>query len=82
MDMSLHNNEKCSSNPEQIERCNGDIDDDGDIDLLDYAEFARCFDLSMAEPACIQRFDTQRRAGFLDLADFAVFQRRFTGSLK
>ncbi len=57
----------------------GDCEDDGDVDLFDYDQFESCLtgpDGSVAtECRC---FDVNRN-GTVDLLDFAVAQRNFTG---
>ena len=55
----------------------GDLDDDGDVDLADFAEFRRCFgarDLSWMDRCDGADLD---RDGDVDLFDLAVLQRQF-----
>ncbi|MCH7814041.1 MAG: hypothetical protein IID40_08475 [Planctomycetes bacterium] len=54
-----------------------DADDDGDVDLDDYAFFHTCL-VSPGPQFCLDRFDGDHD-GDLDLFDFAHFQRMFTG---
>lgn len=58
----------------------GDADDDGDVDLEDFAVFASCMEGpgSDVEPAC--EFADLDPNGDVDLRDLRVFQCRFTGS--
>jgi len=58
----------------------GDTDDDGDVDLADYADFARCHAGPGAEPpqGCeAAAFDEDND---VDLADHAGFEQVFSGS--
>jgi len=58
----------------------GDCDEDGDVDHIDYADFESCLtgpDV-VVDPGCTC-FDLDDD-GHVDLEDFAVFQRAFTGS--
>jgi hypothetical protein len=65
----------------------GDIDDDGDVDLSDYATFADCMagPFTTPEPTapisvdmCLDAFDDDEDND-VDMRDFASFQRAFTG---
>lgn len=61
----------------------GDTDDDGDVDLSDYAAFADCLAGPGAEvdPGCNACVDADfDDDGDTDLADFAEFVRQFTGT--
>ena len=57
----------------------GDLDDDGDVDLADFALFTRCFTGvgGEASPACSQA-DVDG-CGQIDLEDFVAFRAAFTG---
>lgn len=59
----------------------GDIDGDGDVDLLDFGQFQLCFtgESGTATAEC-SLFDSDDDAD-VDLADFAVFQATFTGMI-
>lgn len=60
----------------------GDFDQDGDIDLSDFAVFSQCFGgaLLPPAPACPNGVDADcDEDGDVDLADFAVFSQNFTG---
>jgi hypothetical protein len=59
----------------------GDCDDDGDVDLLDFATFQICFSGpdAMADPGC--ECSDFNGDGDVDLGDFGGFQLAFTGSL-
>jgi hypothetical protein len=56
----------------------GDCDNDGDIDLIDFGAFQLCFSGTLpAEPGCeCSDFDAD---GDIDLVDFGQFQLAFTG---
>jgi hypothetical protein len=59
----------------------GDSDGDGDVDLVDFAQFSLCFtgpDGSCSGNCCIMDFDDD---GDIDLADFSNFQLAFTGPM-
>jgi hypothetical protein len=61
--------------------CRGDFDADGDVDLVDFANFQLCFTGSSgtAGPECeCGKFDDDDD---IDLVDFAFFQLAFTGSI-
>ncbi|MCK4658588.1 MAG: carboxypeptidase regulatory-like domain-containing protein [Phycisphaerae bacterium] len=65
----------------------GDWDDDGDVDLFDYAVFLGCISGPWEAPGfvmpsqdCLDVFDFNADAD-VDLGDFAAFQESFTGSL-
>ncbi len=67
----------------------GDSEFDGDIDLIDYAQFAACMtgpewakrkDPGPHDSLCDCRFLDINHDGSVDLKDFAIFQRNFTGS--
>ena len=58
----------------------GDFDDDGDVDLEDFANWDDCMtgpDGAPYESGC-EAFDTESD-GDVDLRDFAGFQEAFTG---
>ncbi|MCK4660908.1 MAG: hypothetical protein KAV82_15415 [Phycisphaerae bacterium] len=57
----------------------GDFDNDGDVDLLDYAEFHACFESGEASDSCRFFFDLDADDD-LDLHDFSIFQSWFTGA--
>jgi len=57
----------------------GDVDDDDDVDLHDYAELRACLDGDDTEADCAAYFDFDANR-VVDLRDFAEFQRRFTGA--
>jgi hypothetical protein len=62
----------------------GDADDDGDIDLADYAAMAGCLQgpgVTPSGPNCLTVFDGDDD-GDVDLVDFSGFQYIFTGELK
>jgi hypothetical protein len=72
---------------EAIGAVGGDMDGDGDVDLVDFAAFQLCFtgtcEAAPCEPALfgdpdceISDFDTD---GDVDLTDFGAFQLAFTG---
>ena len=62
----------------------GDIDLDGDVDLVDFATFAQCFGANIGAPppgcspneACRSDLDGD---GLVDLVDFATFALNYTG---
>jgi hypothetical protein len=56
----------------------GDIDQDGDADLDDYALFAFCMEQPPALGECVSTFDVNGNE-IMDLEDFAAFQLAFTG---
>lgn len=59
----------------------GDSDGDGDVDLVDFAQFQLCFGgpgVGLAAPVC-DNFDSDRD-GDVDLIDLGSFQLCFTGS--
>jgi hypothetical protein len=60
----------------------GDDDNDGDVDLLDFGQFALCFTGSdgATTPECVG-FDHEQD-GDIDLLDFGEFQLAFTGAEK
>ncbi len=65
--------------PDQCEQL-GDFDDDGDVDLIDYEQFLVCVDLfGGGEPMRCAVFDFNSNDA-IDLTDFGVFQRLFTGA--
>jgi sugar lactone lactonase YvrE len=67
--------------PESIGGSPGDMDVDGDVDLVDFASFQVCFTGSAgsADAGCGPvDFDND---GDVDLTDFAEFQLAFTGAL-
>jgi hypothetical protein len=59
-----------------------DHDQDGDVDLVDFAGFQVCYTGNTrtvgASPSCTTAFDNDLD-GDVDLADFAAFQLQFTG---
>lgn len=55
-----------------------DLDQDGDVDLTDFALFASCFGQSAVGPCAPMDFDT---SGTVTGADFAIFGQCFGGSL-
>ena len=59
----------------------GDGEDDGDVDLTDYALFQGCLTGPAGGPPVgdCRRFDVNR-SGTVDLADYAVIQAAHTGS--
>lgn len=67
--------------PDACEVLRGDYDDDGDVDLVDFAQFQLCYTGISGGPVdgvCdAGDFDDD---GDIDLADFAYFQLAFTGS--
>ena len=55
----------------------GDMDDDGDVDLFDFAWWQRCFAISPVAPDCAEGdFDGN---GTIDLSDFAEFAANLVG---
>ena len=53
----------------------GDFDENGYVDLRDYASFQPCFvDAGPLDPSCLEKFDDDGD-GDIDLGDFAAFQR-------
>lgn len=56
----------------------GDIDQDGDADLDDYAMFAFCMENPPPLGECVATFDVNGNE-IMDLEDFAAFQVAFTG---
>lgn len=54
-----------------------DADDDGDLDLADFAGLQRCF--NDASPACVDLYDIDSD-GSVDLADFNEFATLMTGT--
>jgi hypothetical protein len=59
----------------------GDSDGNGDVDLVDFAEFQLCFtgpSGTVAKDCAVMDFDDD---GDVDLADFGSFQLAFTGSM-
>ncbi len=65
--------------PDECERLPGDYDDDGDVDLDDYAEFPNCLTGAQNgpyDPGCeVFDFDADQD---VDLADFMAFQEALT----
>jgi hypothetical protein len=59
----------------------GDLDEDGDVDLFDYAVFFSCVTApgDPPEPDCSSA--DMDEDGDVDLLDFGVLQSLFTGSL-
>jgi glucose/arabinose dehydrogenase len=60
-----------------------DFDTDTDIDLVDFANFSRCYAGANAPPSihCPDGVDADFDAdGDVDLADFDIFTRRYTGA--
>jgi|GEM_PF-1389999 len=64
-----------------------EIDGDSDVDLDDFALFARCIGgpgvtipPTGCEPADFERSDVEGRDGEVSLNDYALFQEQFTGS--
>jgi hypothetical protein len=60
-----------------------DLDDDADVDLVDFAEFQLCFTgpgqfITADDPCALADNDLD---GDVDLADFSAFQLAFTGDL-
>ncbi len=58
----------------------GDCEDDGDVDLLDYNQLESCLTGPDSPVATECRCSDVNRSGTIDLLDFAVAQRNFTGS--
>jgi hypothetical protein len=61
----------------------GDFDNDGDVDLVDFAVFAQCFGGAGSPPApgCPGGVDADLDDdGDVDLSDFAILAQNFTGS--
>lgn len=62
----------------------GDSNSDGNVDLVDFAQFQLCFSgpspVSMPSAACLSAFDNDGD-GDIDLVDFAQFQLAFTGAM-
>jgi len=54
----------------------GDFNDDGMVDLDDYAFFSTCLEAATPAQLCLDRFDADHDFD-LDLVDFANLQRRF-----
>ena len=59
----------------------GDVDDDGDIDLVDVAEFLECFAVADVVDSGCERADRQSD-GSVDLLDAAAFVGRITGPIR
>jgi hypothetical protein len=59
---------------------NGDVDFDGDIDLIDFGRFQLCYSGDVASVAGDCRSFDLDGDGDVDLADFGEFQTSFTGS--
>ena len=57
----------------------GDVDEDGEVDLVDFEVFNRCLlgPISGLDTGC-EHHDSDR-SGHIDLRDFAAFQASFTG---
>jgi len=63
----------------QVRGILGDLDDDGDVDLLDFALFQACFTgPQVSAPEQCQSADLDRD-GDVDVMDFWIFAARFTG---
>ena len=59
----------------------GDVDDDGDIDLVDVARFLECFAVADVVDSGCERADRQSD-GSVDLVDAAAFVGRITGPIR
>ena len=59
----------------------GDVDDDGDIDLVDVAAFLECFAVADVVDSGCERADRQSD-GSVDLLDAAAFVGRITGPIR
>ena len=63
----------------------GDLDDDGDVDLNDFATFAACYygsAITVPPPSCtLEQFTASDldEDGDVDLSDFSTFALNFTG---
>lgn len=55
-----------------------DFDGDGDVDLVDYAEFQKCFGMTPLSLECQCIFDVNLD-GVVDLTDYAAFESLYTG---
>lgn len=72
---------------ESIDGLVGDLDDDGDVDLVDFGLFQLCFSGACAEAPCIPALYDEAMCsaadadvdGDVDLTDFGGFQLAFTG---
>lgn len=58
---------------------NGDFDNDGDVDLVDFASLQRCFSGTGVMEPCECRFLDIDEDGDVDLADFGLFQANVSG---
>jgi uncharacterized Ntn-hydrolase superfamily protein len=68
---------------ELVDATPGDLDGDGDVDLVDFAAFGQCFGGANNPPAgsCPPGVDADfDNDGDVDLIDFATFAQNFTGS--
>ena len=62
----------------------GDMDSDGDVDLVDFGTFAACFGVSVSSPTGFCPIDQAvgsdlNANGRIDLPDFGIFALNFTG---
>lgn len=67
-----------------IPAMSADLDGDGDVDLADFAAFARCFGGAGSPPPASCPLDVDADLDFdgdVDLSDFAILSAQFTGSL-